>query len=170
MKIKDLRNELKNLSNEEKDSLIIDLFKTFKDVKRFLDIKHSAESKDILFEEVREKIKKEFDLKYINSRWRFSVVKSNIWNYKKVSWDIHWTIRLYIFYLKVLLNFMSEVWNWEQLSDAFYNSFNQTVKLINAWWYWEEFIKDMKIICNWTEGYWWWVDAVYDLLNDIKLN
>jgi hypothetical protein len=40
MKIKDLKNELKNLSNEQKDTLILDLFKNFKDVKSFLAIKY----------------------------------------------------------------------------------------------------------------------------------
>jgi hypothetical protein len=147
--------------------LILDLFKNFKDVKSFLAIKYWEWAKEILFEEVKEKIKKEFDLKYINSRGKFSVAKKYIWDYKKVSWDINLTIKLYIFYLKVLLDLMSEVWNREQLADTFYNTFNQTVKLVNSWWYWKDFIKEMKKVSYEAENYWRWVDAVSDLLDDI---
>lgn len=40
MKIKDLKDELKGLSNKQKDDLILDLFKNLKDVKAFLTIKY----------------------------------------------------------------------------------------------------------------------------------
>lgn len=169
MKIKDLKDELKGLSNKQKDDLILDLFKNLKDVKAFLTIKYWEWAKEILFEEVKGKIKKEFDLKYINSRWRFSVAKKYISDYKKVSEDVNWTIKLYIFYLNILLDFMDEVWIWEQVADSFYNTFSQTVKLINSWWFWKEFIEDMNNISHRAQNHWWWVDAVSDLLEDILL-
>jgi hypothetical protein len=167
MKIKDLKDELKWLSNKQKDDLILNLFKNFKDVKTFLAVKYWEWVKEILFNEVKEKIKTEFDMKYINSRWRFSVAKKNISDYKKVTEDINWTIKLYIFYLNILADFMDEVWSWEQIADSFYNTFNQTVKLINSWWYWKKLIGDMKNISRRAQNYWRWVDAVSDLLEDI---
>jgi hypothetical protein len=40
MKIKDLKDVLKGLSNKQKDDLILNLFKNFKDVKAFLSVKY----------------------------------------------------------------------------------------------------------------------------------
>lgn len=64
---------------------------------------------------------------------------------------------------------MDEVWIWEQVADSFYNTFSQTVKLINSWWYWKDFIEDMNNISHRAQNHWWWVDAVSDLLEDILL-
>jgi hypothetical protein len=149
--------------------LILNLFKNFKDVKAFLSVKYWDWAKETLFKEVEDRIKSEFDMKYINSRWRFSVAKKYISDYKKVTEDIDWTIRLYVFYLNILADFMDEVWSWEQIADSFYNTFNQTVKLINSWWFWKNFIENMRGISRRAQNYWRWLDAVSDLLEDIIL-
>ena len=59
MKIIDLKVVLKNLSHEPKDALVLDLFKNFKDVKAFLSIKYWESEKEVLFNEAKEKIKKD---------------------------------------------------------------------------------------------------------------
>lgn len=170
IKVTELKKSLKVLSEEEKAMLIIEMFKNIKDVKNFLDIKFWDWAKERLMKEVKEKITKEFTWwKSSLPKTRFSVVKKAISDYKKISQDDIWTIKLYVFYLRSLIICMKDIWSWEEIANSFYNTFGQTVKLINKNKSWKDFLEVMKCLSSDASDFWRWIDWVSCFLKEIEI-
>ena len=167
MKITDIKQIYKNLSEKQQWDLFIEICKSFPEVKEFLWIKYGdKEIQEKLFNNVKQKMQKEFDFKYVNSRWRSSVVKKQISEYKKITQDIKGEIDLYILYLNILTSCISEFWGWEEIIDAYYNNFWYTAKLIHKSGLQKKYKEELENIAEKSQYYWYGADAVYDFLHE----
>ena len=176
MKIKELKDELKKMSHEEKDELFLKIFK-IKEWKNIIKLLFWKVDYDEFLEKSIAKIDR-----YIF--WRSWIVlkkweaKKAISEYKKNTWDEIWEIKLMLYYVERMEKFTRDYWD---IDERFYVSVEDTylkaLKLIDKNKKQKDFYGHVtkirnKIVDFW---YWWWfsdwIDYYYsEWVDDNKWN
>ena len=114
MKIADLKKQLGAMDKAELINLVCKMHKNSKDVKNMLDVEFGGtEAEEQLFEECREKIKKNFDLR----RLSLKNAKKVISDFKKVSKDKENVAELMLYYVECGVGFLDD---YGDCYEAFY--------------------------------------------------
>lgn len=105
LKIADLKNYLRTLSNEELQNEIINLVKNYKEVKEYYTTKISPESENELLEKYKRIIKNEFFPDRGYGSMKYSVVNKAIRDFKKISNNVRNIADLMIYYPEIGVKF-----------------------------------------------------------------
>jgi len=132
--LRELKAELKNLTNEELISLVTDLTKACPQAKQFLTIKFVAkDSIESVLEHYKQKVEHEFYPKRGHGRLSLSTAKKAISDFNKISPDKNFEIDIMLFYVENCVSFSED---YGDISESFYLSaesmFEKVVKMVNS--------------------------------------
>jgi hypothetical protein len=120
MKVTDLKKQLKQLEQKELIDLVVDVFKTNKEVQNYLSSKFLGdEAIEELFKEARKKIKNEFFPDRGYAKLRLAEAKKDITTFKKITNDEKRTVDLMLFYVELGVEFTC---TYGDISEGFYSS------------------------------------------------
>lgn len=114
-----LKSHLINLSSEEVTGEVLELFKTFSEVREFYQSMLSQSGNAELCEKYKKVIKDEFFPERGFGKARLSVARGAVSNFKKISTDIHRIADTMIFYIETGVAFTRE---YGDIDEPFYNS------------------------------------------------
>ncbi|OCL26767.1 hypothetical protein U472_11815 [Orenia metallireducens] len=131
MKVKELRDYLKTLENKEMINELVELFKTFPDVKEYYLAKLKPEYLEEILEDYRKVIVDEFFPARGDGKLRYSVMKKAISDFKKISDDSVHITELMLTYVEQGVKFTN---TYGDIDERFYinieNMFNNTLDYI----------------------------------------
>jgi hypothetical protein len=120
MKVTDLKKQLKQLDQKELIELVVDMFKSNKDVQNFLSSKFiGVEAIKELFQKSRKKIESEFFPDRGNPKLRLAEAKKEITTFKKLTNDEKRTVDLMLYYVELGVDFTCA---YGDISEGFYSS------------------------------------------------
>jgi len=132
--LRELKTELKNLTNEELISLVTDITKACPQAKQFLTIKFAAKDNiESILEHYKEKVEHEFYPKRGHGRLNLRTAKNAISDFKKISPNKDLEIDLMLFYVENCVRFSDD---YGDISESFYLSaesmFEKVIKMVNS--------------------------------------
>ena len=120
IKVSDLKKRLKNYEQKELIELVVEMFKTNKEVQNFLSSKFLGDEViEVLFNQARKKIENEFFPDRGHGKLRLAEAKKEIAAFKKVTNDEKRTVDLMLFYVEQGVEFTSA---YGDISEGFYSS------------------------------------------------
>jgi hypothetical protein len=120
IKITDLKKRLKTYEQKELMELIVDLFKTNKEVQNYLSSKFLGdEVVEDLFKNARKKIEDEFFPDRGHGKLRLAEAKKEITAFKRATNDENRKVDLRLFYVEQGVNFTN---SYGDISEGFYSS------------------------------------------------
>jgi len=147
---KDLTKYLVDLTKEELEKEVEKLYVKFKEVKTYYDIELSGDTSSIV-NEIKEKIKKEYNLDKGYAKGRAAVVKKIIDDFAKISVFPIDLIDIILYRVEWSMKFIKgklEDWDYEMVTQATYtsveNAFERALKLIDK----HQFHSDFQPRCN----------------------
>lgn len=156
MKITDFRKYLQSLSKEELESELINLVKSYKEVKEYFSLKVNPANEEEIFLKYKENIKNQFFTKKFYGNPNFREIRGCYSAFKKVSKNTEYLIELMIYTVEIGIKYLEEV---KPLEDRFYERvckvFKDVTILINKNKYEEKYINRCKKIVesNYSRGY-----------------
>lgn len=117
LKINDLKKYLKTLSNEELQNEIINLVKSYKEVKEYYTTKIYPESENELLEKYKKIIKNEFFPDRGYGSVRYSIVNNAMRDFKKISNNARNIAELLMYYPEMGVKFTS---TFGDIDEKFY--------------------------------------------------
>jgi hypothetical protein len=153
IKVTELKKQLKQFEQKELIDLIIELFKTNKEVQSFLSSKFLGdEAIEVLFNQARKKIQNEFFPDRGDGKLRLAEAKKEITTFKKVTNDEKRTLDLMLFYVEQGVEFTS---SYGDISEGFYTSmikmFDQvTFECDRDKYLYEAFSERLKAVVHWA--------------------
>lgn len=120
IKVNDLKKQLKQYDQKEMIELVVELFKTNKEVQNYLSSKFLGdETIDSLYHQARKKIMNEFFPDRGHGKLRLAEAKKEITAFKKATNDQFRTIDLMLFYVEQGVEFTNA---YGDISEGFYTS------------------------------------------------
>jgi len=120
IKVSDLKKQLKVYNQKELIELVLEMFKTNKDVQNYLSSKFLGEEvNEALFQEARKKIMNEFFPDRGDGKLRLAEAKKEITAFKKATNDEKRTLDLKLFYVEQGVEFTN---TFGDINEGFYGS------------------------------------------------
>ncbi|MEH7113962.1 DUF6155 family protein [Neobacillus niacini] len=120
IKITELKKHLKQFEQKELIDLVLEMFKTNKEVQNFLSSKFLGdEAIEVLFNQARKKIENEFFPDRGHGKLRLAEAKKEITAFKKVTNDEKRTVDLMLFYVEQGVEYTCA---YGDISEGFYSS------------------------------------------------
>jgi hypothetical protein len=169
IKITDLKKQLKNYDQKELIDLIVEVFKTNKEVQNFLSSKFLGDEViEDLFQKARKKIENEFFPDRGDAKLRLAEAKKVINEFKKATKDEKRTVELMLFYVEQGVEFTN---SYGDISEGFYSSmvkmFEQVaIECDRDEELYREFANRLEAVISESRGTGWWfhenlVDCYY---------
>ena len=119
MKITDFRKYLQSLSKEEMEDELINLVKSYRDVKEYFSLKVNPEGGEEIFLKYKGNIKNQFFTKKFYGNPNFREIRGYYLAFKKISKNIEYLIELMLYTVELAMKYLDEVGCWE---ERFYTS------------------------------------------------
>jgi Family of unknown function (DUF6155) len=120
IKVTELKKQLKHYDQKELIELVVEMFKTNKDVQNFLSSKFLGdEAIEIFFKQARKKVENEFFPDRGHGKLRLAEAKKEITTFKKTTNDQKRTVDLMLFYVEQGVKFTC---TYGDISEGFYTS------------------------------------------------
>ena len=159
IKISDLKKQLKTYEQKELIELIVEMFKSNKDVQNYLSSKFLGDEViDELFQQARKKIRNEFFPDRGHGKLRLAEAKKEITAFKKATNDEKRTVDLMLFYVEMGVEFTNTYGDIdEQLYSSMEKMFDQVAMECDC----DEdlykvFSNRLETVLNKADGTGWW--------------
>src|SRR4051812_27391109 len=120
IKVSDLKKQLKEYDQKELIELVVEMFKTNKDVQNYLSSRFLGEEViEDLFKKAQKKIKNEFFPDRGDAKLRLAEAKKEITAFKKATNDEMRTVDLMLFYVELGVDFTN---SYGDIYEGFYTS------------------------------------------------
>ncbi|WP_308161986.1 DUF6155 family protein [Bacillus sp. ISL-75] len=120
IKITDLKKQLKKYEQKELIELIVEVFRANKEVQNYLSSKFLGDEViEVLFHQVKKKIKNEFFPERGFGKLRLAEAKKEITAFKKATNDEKRTVDLMLFYVEMGVEFTN---SYGDINEGFYSS------------------------------------------------
>ena len=168
MKITDFRKYLQSLSKEEMEDELINLVKSYRDVKEYFSLKVNPENGEEIFLKYKENIKNQFFTKKFYGNPNFREIRGYYSAFKKVSKNIEYLIELMLYTVELAMKYLDEVGDSEErFYDSTCNIFDDVCLLIRKNKLEEQYIdKCRKIVESSDDKGYGLYDSMSDIFND----
>ncbi len=152
---KDLTKYLVNLTKEELEKEVEKLYSKFKEVKTYYDIELSEDTSTIV-NEIKAKIKKEYNPDKGYAKGRAAVVKKIIDDFAKISVFPIDLIDIILYRVEIVMTYIRVVWDVEVATyTSAENAFERALKLIEKHQLYSDFQPRCKEILEFTNKLDW---------------
>jgi hypothetical protein len=163
MKITDFKKYLQSLSKEEMEAELLNLVKSYKDVKEYFSLKVNPENEEEVFLKYKENIKNQFFTKKFYGNPNFREIRGYYTSFKKISKNIENLLELMMYTVELAMRYLDELGDSE---ERFYDStckiFEDLCKMIIKSNFEEKYIgRCRKIVeSSYDKGY-----GLYDIMS-----
>ncbi|SPF54460.1 hypothetical protein SBF1_7540001 [Candidatus Desulfosporosinus infrequens] len=131
--ITELKQRLKELSQEELLGLLVETAKSNKDAQAFVSVKLQGEQiLPELVEEYKAKIRNEFDPPKGLPKMRIAIIKQAISDMSKIAKGTVWSFELMVYFAETAVQYIHEEGDiFENMGDYFTDSYDKIIQMLN---------------------------------------